>query len=57
MPIYVYICEECGRTEEFIKSIDTRDDPIDCVCPANTTMKRTLPAPGLVWAPTSGGYR
>ena len=30
MPLYVYVCEACGQTQEIIRSVEERDAPLNC---------------------------
>lgn len=32
MPIYVYVCKQCNKTEERRRSVADRDKSYDCVC-------------------------
>lgn len=32
MPIYLYKCKECGETDEAIRQMHVRDEPIICRC-------------------------
>ena len=56
MPIYEYKCTECGILNKCMKSIEHRDLCPECEeCSGKT--ERIISTPGMVWAPTSGGYR
>jgi putative FmdB family regulatory protein len=56
MPMYEYKCGSCEKTEDVIVSIDKRDEPMLC-SDCDGEVFRVLSAPGLVWAPTAGGYK
>ncbi len=56
MPMYEYKCETCEKVEDVIVSIDKRDDEMLC-SECEGKVFRVLTAPGLVWAPTAGGYK
>lgn len=54
MPTYTYTCSSCEKTFTKIAKIDERDNQ---VCDCGENLKRGLDRPGLVWAPTAGGYK
>lgn len=56
MPIYSNKCTECGKQDEYIRSVPDRDaTPICRECGAETY--RVMTFTGTVWAPSAGGYR
>lgn len=59
MPFYTYKCsnENCSTWTEAMRKIEDRDVPPDPCPSCNSEMRRALDIPGLVWAPTAGGYR
>ncbi len=41
MPLYEFVCYECGTEDDFIKSIKDRDKPENCTkCSSSKTMRR-----------------
>jgi putative FmdB family regulatory protein len=53
MPIYTYVCRECGLAAEKILAIAERDSASCDECGGN--LKRNMDRPGSVYAPTSTG--
>lgn len=52
MPIYEYRCQGCGRTEEQRKSLEQRNEKIECrECGDNFTRAHAAPH---TWGPTRG---
>jgi putative FmdB family regulatory protein len=45
VPMYCYVCPECGRRLEVMRSIQGRDDPVTCECgtPARRDFTSELP--------------
>lgn len=54
MPTYTYTCIPCDKTFTRMSKIDDRDKQY---CECGHQLKRGLDRPGLVWAPTAGGYK
>lgn len=56
MPMYAFRCDNCDDSVDLIVNFSEADEPVECkVC--SGTRRRLISAPGMVWAPTSGGYR
>lgn len=53
MPIFDYECDVCGRTEDYLFTIEGRVDVVDCRCGGK--QHRKISKPGWVWAPTRMG--
>lgn len=54
MPTYTYTCLGCDKDIVRIAKIDQRDEQ---VCECGEKLLRKIDRPGMVWAPTAGGYR
>ena len=54
MPTYTYTCIPCDKTTTRIAKIDQRDAQY---CECGHELIRGIDRPGLVWAPTAGGYK
>ena len=44
MPLYLWKCPLCAKTEEVIRSVGTMDDPMPCPCCAEPMAR--VPFPG-----------
>ena len=55
MPTYTFNCMNCDITFEKVVKMDDRDNQICKEC--GYKLIRSIDRPGLVWAPTAGGYR
>ena len=55
MPTYSYTCFACDLDLDRMTAIDQRDDQFCEKC--CNRLIRNITMPGLVWAPTAGGYR
>ena len=55
MPTYSYTCLACDIDLDRMTKIDVRDDQVCEKC--GNRLNRNITRPGLVWAPTAGGYR
>ena len=55
MPIYSYSCIECNIKEDRNVKIDDRHNQHCNGC--GVRLVKEITRPGLVWAPTAGGYR
>ena len=55
MPTYTFTCLSCDTKFERVVKADDRDIQKCDVC--GDDLKRLIDRPGLVWAPTAGGYR
>lgn len=54
MPMYTYICPECGTSRDVLLPMNLSDDPLECVCGGDMRRKFNV---GMVWSPTAnGGY-
>lgn len=51
MPLYSYVCENCGLEDERIVYIANRDEQRCSQC--TTLLTRKIDRPGLVWSPTA----
>lgn len=49
MPIYTYVCRNCGNNMDVYKEVERRFDPVTCECGASAEKALTAPR---VWAPT-----
>jgi predicted nucleic acid-binding Zn ribbon protein len=54
MPIFSYACEICQKREDRNVPIDQRNDQF---CEEGHHLKKTFEFKGLVWSPTTGGYK
>jgi hypothetical protein len=55
MPIYTFVCMHCDYTRERNVPMDDRDGQFCNEC--GNRLNRAIDRPGMVWAPTAGGYR
>lgn len=55
MPTYTFNCLKCEKTFDMIVKMDDRDIQTCETC--GTLLTRGITRPGMVWAPTAGGYR
>ena len=44
MPIYEYLCDQCGKKFEALRSFSSADDPIDCEACHSAQTHRTVSA-------------
>lgn len=45
MPVYCFKCPRCGHRQEFLRPMERRNDPVDCLC--SQRMARDLAAERL----------
>lgn len=55
MPTYSYTCITCDSDLDRNVKIDDRDNQFCNNC--GIRLGRNITRPGMVWAPTAGGYR
>jgi len=55
MPTYTFSCMNCDKIIEKIVKMEDRDNQKCDEC--GYDLVRAIDRPGLVWAPTAGGYR
>ena len=55
MPTYTFNCIDCNTQFEAVVPMDKRDEQKCEKC--GKKLFRLIDRPGLVWAPTAGGYR
>ena len=53
MPIYEYICPQCGSVSEFLVGLGSADDDIKCKNCGATELQRVLSAAGFIMPTTN----